>query len=231
MAATATTKPRYATIDDVMARVGYVPLARVRMFPTPGTATANDLLDPAIVGDRGCELVDGILVEKDVGARAEYLGFWLGHLIGRFVYAHDLGAMFGAQGPFRFNLNLVRMPDVAFVRWDSVDDPPQLEDPDGAFIECPPDLAVEVLSPGNTPREMAIKLDEYARAGVKLVWYVDPERREVDVYPKGRAKGKKTAGEGGTLDGGKVLPGFALPVADIFKSRAPAKKPGRRGRR
>jgi Uma2 family endonuclease len=71
---------------------------------------------------------------------------------------------------------------------------------------------------------MAIKLTEYAKAGVKLVWYVDPDRKEVDVYPKARAAAKKTVGLEGVLDGGAVLPGFRLPVKDIFASRAPGKK-------
>jgi Uma2 family endonuclease len=92
-------------------------------------------------------------------------------------------------------------------------------------------LAVEVLSPSNTRREMEIKLEEYAKAGVKLVWYVDPERKEVDVYPKGNPKRKKTLGVRDTLDGGNVLPGFAVPVAKLFESRAPAKKGGRKGKK
>jgi len=177
------------------------------------------------------ELVDGILVEKPMGARAEYLGFWIGYRLADFVRANNLGALFGSQGPMRFKLGLVRMPDVSFIRWDSVEDTDDLEEPDGAFVEYPPDLAVEVLSPGNTPKEMAIKLDEYARAGVKLVWYVDPERKEVDVYPKGNPRRKKTVGLGGVLDGGDVLPGFTLPVAEIFKKRAPAKRPGKKGKK
>jgi Uma2 family endonuclease len=78
---------------------------------------------------------------------------------------------------------------------------------------------------------MEIKLDEYAKAGVKLVWYVDPERKEVDVFPKANAKRKKTVGLGGTLDGGEVLPGFTLPVAKIFEKRAPAKKSGKKGKK
>ena len=63
------------------------------------------------------------------------------------------------------------------------------------------------------------------------VWYVDPERKEVDVYPKANAKRKKTVGIGGMLDGGDVLPGFTLPVAKIFEKRAPAKKPGKKGKK
>ncbi len=67
---------------------------------------------------------------------------------------------------------------------------------------------------------MEIKLAEFAKAGVKLVWYVDPERKEVEVFPKGNAKRKKTVGIDGTLDGGDVLPGFTLPVAKLFEKRA-----------
>jgi Uma2 family endonuclease len=46
------------------------------------------------------------------------------------------------------------MPDVSFVRWDSVDDPDEIENPAGAFLDVAPDLVVEVLSPGNTPKEI-----------------------------------------------------------------------------
>ena len=85
---------------------------------------------------------------------------------------------------------------------------------------------VEVLSPGNTAREMEIKIGEYAKYGVQLVWYVDPARKEVDVFPKARTKAKVTVGIGGTLDGGVVLPGFTVAVAKLFAKRAPA---GRKG--
>ena len=84
------------------------------------------------------------------------------------------------------------------------------------------------MNQGNTAREMQIKLGEYAAAGVKLVWYVDPDAKTVTVYPKGKERGKKVLTEADTLDGGKVLPGFALAVKDIFAKRAPAKKPKKR---
>jgi Uma2 family endonuclease len=223
---TTAARPKYFTLADLQARVGHVPPVRLPVAPGPGTATEQDLVERA--DDRPCELVDGVLVEKTMGWTESRLAALLSRLIGNFVDEHNLGVVAGADGGIRFKIGLVRMPDVSFVSWDAVNDPTTLENPAGAFLDVPPDLAVEVLSPGNTPEEMAIKLAEYARAGVKLVWYVDPERREVDVYPKGRAKGKKTFREGDVLDGGAVLPGFALPVADIFKSRAPAKKPGRK---
>lgn len=214
----------YHTLADVQARVGYVPDDRVLVYPAAGTATELDILDNTITGGRACELVDGILVEKAMGYREDYLAAWILRLLGRYLDVNDIGALCGSQGLIRFNLGLVRLPDVSFIRWDSVDDPDQIENPDGAFLEVPPDLVVEVLSERNTPREMAIKLGEYAAAGVKLVWYVDPDAKTVTVYPKGRERGKKVLTEADTLDGGKVLPGFALPVKDIFAKRAPAKK-------
>ena len=186
--------------------------------------TVQDLLDGSITGDRLFELVDGILVEKGMGYREGFLGIWVGYLLQTFLEANNLGLVAGADGMIRFNLDLVRMPDVSFIRWDSVDDPQVIENPAGAFLEVPPDLAVEVISPSNTRREMEIKLEEYAKAGVKLVWYVDPERKEVDVYPLADAERKQTLTAVDTLDGGAVLPGFAVPVERIFASRAPAKK-------
>jgi Uma2 family endonuclease len=231
MPASTARKIKFATFADVQERIGHVPDSRILSFPAPGTATVQDLLDNSITKDRGCELVDGILVEKPLGFRSEYIAFWIGHFIASYLQNDNLGTVTGSQGPIRFKLNLVRIPDVSFIRWDSVEDTDEIENPPGAFLETAPDLAVEVLSPGNTPREMEIKLAEYAKAGVKLVWYVDPERKEVDVYPKGNPKQKKTLAVDGTLDGGEVLPGFSLPVAKIFESRAPAKKPGRKGKK
>lgn len=229
MAARTTTKPKskFRTIAEVQERLGHVPGSRILTYPAPGTATIQDLLDSSVTGDRLVELVEGILVEKAMGFREGGLGLWIGTLFNVYLMEHNIGYAAGSDGMIRFKLDLVRMPDVSFIRWDSVDHPDEIENPAGAFLEYPPDLAVEVLSPGNTRTEMAVKLGEYAKAGVKLVWYVDPERKEVDVYPKGSEKRKKTFTLADTLDGGDVLPGFTLPVAKIFEKRAPA-KPGKK---
>lgn len=219
--------PRFVTYAEVQERLGHVPDSRVRVYPLPGTATEQDLLNPALAGEGGCELVDGILVEKPMGWREGWLGLWIGTLLNQFLMEHNLGLVAGPDGMIRFKMDLVRLPDLSFVSWDRVEHPEELENPAGACLELAPDLVVEVLSPGNTPREMAIKLREYAKAGVKLVWYVDPERKEVDVYPKGNPRRKKTVGVGGAIDGGAVLPGLSLPVAKIFEKRAPARKSGK----
>jgi Uma2 family endonuclease len=222
---------RFRTIGEVQQRLGDVPVHRIISVPAPGTATANDLLDPHITRGRGVELVDGILVEKPMGFREDYIAILLVRALGRYLDVHNIGGIGGSQGLVRFMPNLVRVPDVTFTRWDSADDPAEIEDPDTAFLDVVPDLVVEVLSESNTPREMQIKLGEYATAGVKLVWYVAPDAKTVTVYPKGRERGKKVLGAGDTLDGGKVLPGFALPVADVFAPRAPAPKKPKKGKK
>lgn len=221
---------RFRNLAEALERVGNVPANRILTNPPLGTGTVLDILDPTVTGGWGVELVDGILLEKTMGADEDALGLLLALHLFNFTAGKNLGKLFGAQGGVRFSDGVVRMPDVSFIRWDSVDDPSELDPLPGPFLHVPPDLVVEVLSEGNTPREMAIKLGEYAAFGVKLVWYVDPETKTVTVYPKGRERGKKVLGVGDTLDGGKVLPGFALSVAELFAPRAPkpTKKRGKK---
>jgi Uma2 family endonuclease len=106
---------------------------------------------------------------------------------------------------------LVRIPDVAFTRWDRF---PDRRCPVVPIPRLAPNLAVEVLSPANTPREMAVKRQDYFEAGVDLVWEVDLARRSVSVYTS--AESVTTLGENDVLDAGNVLPGFAMPVQQLF---------------
>jgi Uma2 family endonuclease len=86
--------------------------------------------------------------------------------------------------------------------------------PDEPIPQMAPDLVVEVLSPSNTPAEMARKRGEYFRSGVRLLWEIDPRTRTVRVYTSETAVGELSAAD--TLDGGAVLPGFTLPLAQLF---------------
>ncbi|WP_161967420.1 Uma2 family endonuclease [Fimbriiglobus ruber] len=208
----------------MLERISNVPAHRILLNPPPGTATEADLLDSATTGGRDCELVGGILIERPTSFWAGLLPIRIASSIYNFTEKDNLGVVAGSRGAIHLASGLVRMPSLSFIRWDSVDDTDVIENPDGAFLEAAPDLVVEVLCPDNTTREMAIKLDEYAKAGVRLVWYVDPTREEVTVYPKGRERGKKVVGTDGVIDGGDVLPGFVLPVAKIFEKRGPTKK-------
>lgn len=104
----------------------------------------------------------------------------------------------------------VRGPDVAFISVGNL--PPQ--GPARGFWKGAPDLAVEVLSPSNSAAEIQGKVLEYLDAGARLVWVIDPETRTATVY-RSRAEIRLLTGAD-SLDGGDVLPGFRLPLAELF---------------
>jgi len=104
----------------------------------------------------------------------------------------------------------VRGPDVAYVSSERL----AAGVTDGPFFEGAPDLAVEILSPSNRPREIAEKIREYLEAGAGRVWVVDPERKTVTVHGPNRSP--RTLGPDDVLDGEEVLPGFTAPVAELF---------------
>jgi Uma2 family endonuclease len=212
---------RFRTLAEVFTRLGDVPPHRVLSYPAPGTAWGCDLIDPGITSYRAVEHVDGILVEKTWDDRKFQIALRFTAGMDTAIRIENTGAILGPKCRVLLRKDLIRVPDATFVRWDSVDDTDEIENPAEEWLSVIPHIVVEVLSESNTPREMRIKLGEYASAGVKLVWYVDPDAKTVTVYPKGRERGRKVLGEGDTLDGGKVLPGFNLPVADLFAPRAP----------
>lgn len=208
----------FATLADVITAAGDVPPEWIVYTPWPGTATEADVV--ALDGmDFTCELVNGILIKEPMGNSDDRIAAIIGTFIGAFVLKHNLGVIGGAQALLRLGPGLVRLPDFCFTPWSAIVD----EDEEDAFQDAPPALVVEVLSPSNTAKAMARKLEDYATAGVKLAWYVNPRRQEVDVYVNARLKSKKTLTTADTLSGGKVLPGFTLPVKTIFENRRPPK--------
>ncbi len=216
-------------LEELLAHLGGISARRVRLHPPPGKATEKDLL--RILDRTGviCELVDGVLVEKVMGFREGALALRISYLLHRFLDEHDLGILAGADATARIMPGLIRIPDVAFIGWEKL---PDRCYPDEPVPDLVPDLAIEVLSEGNTPGEMALKRRQYFLAGVSLVWQVDPERRSVWVYTSPDEGSVWT--EADTLDGGQVLPGLALPVARIFervRRQATPRKGGSRGRK
>jgi Uma2 family endonuclease len=203
--------PEVWTAGDLIERFGPIPLARVRFRPVPGFATEKDVVEIHDHEDRLCELIDGILLEKTVGAYESYLATLIARLIGNFVTEHDLGILLGADGMIRLAPGLVRIPDVSFVSWKRL---PGRRIPREPIADLVPDLAIEVISPGNTAKEIERKLTEYFDAGTPLVWYVYPMDREVRVFTSPQ-RGRKVQGSQ-TLRGGSVLPGFELPLEVLF---------------
>jgi Uma2 family endonuclease len=122
------------------------------------------------------------------------------------------GRVLVGEGGFALEKNpdTLIIPDVAFILQERL--PPQQQRRDWARI--PPDVAVEVKSPSNTWVEIERKVAVYLAAGVRLVWVADTDRETVTAYtPDGRVR---VFAVGEDLDGGDVLPGFRVPVAEFF---------------
>ena len=199
------------TVADLLERFGPMPAERIRTSPSPGTATEQDVIDMEERESRLCELVDGVLVEKALGVYESFLAMEIGGLLREFVKRNGLGFVVGADGMMRLAPGLVRIPDVSFVSWNQL---PGRRVPRVPIADLAPDLAVEVISPSNTTREMERKLQDFLAAGVQLVWYVLPEPQEVHVYTADRHDVLTIDQE---LSGGDVLPGFVLPLRQLFE--------------
>jgi Uma2 family endonuclease len=209
--ATSSPPPGYETFAEVLAYLGDIPPERIRLRPPPGTATEDDAIHSKARFGRLCELVDGTLVEKPVGYYESRVAAVLGRFIEGFLEEHDLGIVLGAAGMVRVEPGQIREPDVSFFSWSHF---PKRLLPRVEILDMTPDLAVEVLSPGNTKAEMARKRREYFLGGAQLVWEVDPEKRTVRVYT---APDESTLlRQNRTLDGGNVLPGFSLSIQHWF---------------
>ena len=149
-----------------------------------------------------------------------YMGAWAGSLasilsqfLGAFALPHKLGLAF-VEVPFQLKPNRpTRRPDVVFIRYERwpIASPPT-EDP--AAWQIVPNLAVEVVSPTNTAHEIDEKIEEYFDAGVELVWVIYPLSQRIYIYDSSTSVRILT--EKDELDGGAVLPGFRLKIADLF---------------
>jgi Uma2 family endonuclease len=199
------------TLAEVLAPVAGVPLDRIRVNPTPGRATVQDVID---IYDREgvlCELVAGVLVEKPVGYSESLLATVIIELLNAFVRSRNLGHVTGEAGTMQLMPDLVHIPDVAFTSRDRL---PGGERPKERVPLLVPNIVVEILSEGNTPEELAGKRRLYFDAGVDVVWEIDPDRRAATVY---RSLSEfDLLNENDRLEGGKVLPGFNRSLAEVF---------------
>jgi Uma2 family endonuclease len=211
MSTIAISPPPAESLADVLERLGNIPPSRIRMRPPPGAATEQDVLDVEARTGRPCELIDGVLVEKTTGYKESLLAAVIVAYLRSAVKAKKLGIVLTADGTLRILPGQVRVPDACFIHRDRF---PGGSLPSEPIPAVAPDLAVEVLSEGNSEGEMRRKLADYFAAGVRLVWYVDPRNRTVSVF---RAVDEcEILNEGNVLTGGDVVPGFELPLAELF---------------
>ena len=205
------TEQRELTLAELTDLFGPMPAHRIRNTPSPGTATVRDFLDVQEKEDRLYELIDGVLVEKTTGYFESRMASVLIYLMESFLQDNNLGFVVGESAATQLLPEQVRIPDVAFVSWDSL---PERKVPREPLPSVVPDLAVEVLSKSNTKKEMDRKLQDYFQSGVRLVWYLDPPTQTAQVYTS--PEEYKSVDKNGTLEGGDVLPGFSLSMQDWF---------------
>ena len=131
----------------------------------------------------------------------------------QYVRAHDLGVVFAAETGFKIagNPDTVRAPDAAFVRRERVEAVGEVE---GYWPEAP-DLAVEVVSPNDLFTEVEEKVADWLAAGTRMILVVNPRARTVVVRLS--EKEARILSEEEVLDGGQVVPGWTLSVADVFR--------------
>lgn len=159
------------------------------------------------------ELVDGHLVERNMGFISSYVGATVLHLIRVFVDERNLGWVLGADCGYQCfsdEPNKVRKPDVSFIASFRLAGQPL----PGGYVRIAPDLAVLVISPKDLDVETDQRVEEYLKAGVRLVWVINPQSRTVLVY---RAAGSIIGlRENDELSGEDVLAGFRCPVSAVF---------------
>ncbi len=172
------------------------------------------------------ELIDGRLEKIPVSALSSLVGMTIGRHLGNYLEANPIAWVVGADCGFQcfpWRPYTVRKPDVAVILRDRL--------PVGrlarGWVEIAPDLAIEVVSPGDRVDELEEKIRMFLRAGTRLVWLVVPSTRRVRIH---RADGSLAeVGDDGRLDGEDVLPGFSCPVAGLFPVEEPAATEAERG--
>lgn len=174
--------------------------------------TADELL--RMGSDAPYELWEGVLkAVSPSSSKSSVLGVRLLTPMSNFVDEYELGYVTDSSGGYILNADpaTVVAPDVGFFRADRY--PGGL--PERGFYPMPPDLAVEVISPSDRKADIVAKQELYRRAGVSLVWWVDPNRKSVTVHRLGQDS--EVVEKNGVLDGGDVLPGFELRLSRVFR--------------
>lgn len=177
------------------------------MATTKTLMTVKEFMPLFESGDGWYELVEGEVIAVSPGMfEHNRVRDRLLHQLMTFLESHKSGTAVAEQ-PFHLFGNTVRFPDVAFISAGR-------EIPPRDFPQGGPDLAIEVISPSNTLREMDQKVSGYFAAGCKRVWVVYPEEREVYIHGL-RGVTRRTAED--LLDEPELLPGFSIKVSSLFE--------------
>ena len=157
------------------------------------------------------ELVDGEIVVSPAGMYHAEIVIKIVRILATFLDDHPIGKVYGDNVGLIFPTGNLRSPDAFFVRMEKL---PDGKSPD-TFGELVPDLAVEVLSPGNRSRYVANKIGEFLECGVPLVWVVDPKTQCVTAYRS--LTNIQQFASTDTISAEPVLPGFTCLVSRFFQ--------------
>jgi len=178
---------------------------------TSALVTAEEVQRISLPG-KVTELVRGrLIIREPPGTHHGAIAANLAYYLSDFVRRHGSGAIFAQDTGFKIaaDPDSVRAPDVAFVARERTG----LIRSRG-YAELAPDLLAEILSPDDQPAEVLAKVADWLAAGTRIVWVIDPQRRDARVY---RQDGSLTVlGSDDSLEGEAVLPGFACSLKDIL---------------
>ncbi len=174
--------------------------------------TAEDLLRLSSQGVKG-ELIRGVLHETvSVGKVHARIAMILGAKFVNHVVPRRLGQVGGSDGGVLVERDpdTVREPDIYYVSATRL----PLDDQSDGYLEVVPELVVEIVSPGDSPREVNEKIRMWLEHGVSMALEVRPAERTIAIHRPGVPTVTLTGED--VLDGGDVLPGFSLPLSEIF---------------
>jgi len=156
------------------------------------------------------ELVNGELEMSQAGFEHGDIAARLVIDLGSYVRTHRLGSVVGASTGFWMKAGNARSPDVSFVSKDRL----RGRRPSKKFFQGAPDLAVEIVSPNDVWQKLNRKIAELFANGTRLAWVINPGDQTVLVYHSAQPDRILKAGD--LLDGEDVVPGFSMPVAELF---------------
>lgn len=181
------------------------------MITAEKLVTSDDLLNISSIGKY--ELVEGVICEMSpTGEKHGFIAWKIMYKIGDFVEKNKLGIITSSETGYKLacNPDTVRAPDAAFKSNEKL----VQEFMSDGYSTVMPELVIEVNSPSDSYTKIAGKVQDWLRAGVEMVWVIEPSDKTVAVYNE---IGKCTIlSEHDYLDGGNILPGFKCHVRDIF---------------
>jgi Uma2 family endonuclease len=162
--------------------------------------------------DKRYELIDGEIIEMGTSSlKHSVLGAWLIFTLMTYIQAHQPGGLIsGADGTYRLDDDNVRVPDISYITAANLVNIPA----GSVFTPFAPDFAIEIKSPSQSTAFMRRRARQYIQAGTRLVWVIDFEDQSVLVHRPGHPI--EQFAEEDVLDGGDILPGLTIRLADLF---------------